>query len=343
LCPHSDGSSSSGCPKSCSKHAGEYVVEMKEFIEAYQTAKQQANEYACATQKSTCYYACQNGEYTYDSSNNYYNNYNNNNNGNNNNNNNNNYDACTYSCMSDAGMDYCAEGNDQQNNNNNNQMRDIGECRALDGGNGNNNNNNYYGGDTNYQTYYVGAYCTSSGVYVDTFTDSLCTKKAPSGTYETKTGGYSLPTYPLVTYDCISCKESNYNNNNNNNNQNNYYYDTVSDSCQQLYNQAGKCESNMKDSNMYYQDTSGCEMIHTTLSKLDKAFSSSMGRGPAASAVLAWLFAFAIVGMALYIYVLRRRLSRTGSGDASANLMGGAGDVTDQYAAQKVNNQGIWS
>jgi hypothetical protein len=47
--------------------------------------------------------------------------------------------------------------------------------------------------------YYVGAYCTSSGVYAATFTDSTCTKKAPSGTYEKYNYGYSLPTEPLVS------------------------------------------------------------------------------------------------------------------------------------------------
>lgn len=75
-------------------------------------------------------------------------------------------------------------------------MNELAECKALNENKNNNNNN----GESSV-TYYVGAYCTSKGVYAGVFTDSTCTKKAPSGTYELySNNGASLPTEALVSY-----------------------------------------------------------------------------------------------------------------------------------------------
>jgi hypothetical protein len=205
--------------------------------------------------------------------------------------------------MSDAGMDDC---NQDDNDDDGVDMNELAECRALgdDDNNNNNNNNNQnyeYGQASSYVQYYTGVQCTSSGVYAGTFTDSMCNKKAPNGTYESYTGGYSLPTEALVSYDCISCKESS--NQDGDNQYGNDYYDqdSVLDTCEELYEQAGKCESNVQDAT--YPDTSGCELIHTTLPKLDRAFASSIGSTPA-SVVLAWVFGLGCVGMGGYIYTL---------------------------------------
>jgi lipid-binding SYLF domain-containing protein len=74
-------------------------------------------------------------------------------------------------------------------------MNELAECKALNENKNNNNN-----GESSV-TYYVGAYCTSKGVYAGVFTDSACTKKAPSGTYELySNNGASLPTEALVSY-----------------------------------------------------------------------------------------------------------------------------------------------
>jgi hypothetical protein len=285
------------CPSdncgSCN-NAGEYVIEMRDFVEAYQNAKLEANEYNCEVQLETCEYNCENGYYAADENGNAYG-YANYGGGDDD------VDYCQYQCMSDASMEYC---NDQDNDDDGVDVNELAECRALgeDNNNNNNNNNNQnYGQATEYVQYYVGVECTSSGVFAGTFTDSMCSKKAPSGTYETYTGGYSLPTKALVSYDCISCKEASDQDNNNQYGNDYYDQDSVSDSCEELYQDAGKCESNVKDAT--YPDTSGCELIHTTLPKLDRAFSASMGSTPA-SVVLAWVFGLSCVGMAGYIYTL---------------------------------------
>jgi hypothetical protein len=295
------------------RNAGEYIVDMKEFIETYQEAQKEANEYVCENANYECETACENGYNYYNNNNNNANYYYNNNNGGGNNNNNNN---CVYYCLVDKKLDFCIEGDQggqgQQN------VNEMAECRPLneqEGGNNNNNNNknnNYY---NNYstQTYYVGAYCTSSGVYVGTFTDSTCTKHAPSGTYEKYMYGYSLPTTPLVSTGCLSCNGNNNNNNNggNNNNNNNYNNynggNSVSETCLKLYEGAAKCEKNVKG--VTYPDTSGCEMINTILPKISSAFKSATG-GPSVAKICAWTFGIGFVALAGYVVLLHRKVMR---------------------------------
>lgn len=158
---------------------------MREFVEAYQEAKQEENEAVCENAQYQCEYQCQNQ----------YNNGNNNNQNGNNNNNGDDDEYCQYQCLIDQGLGYCAQDEDQDGEIN---MNELAECRAMNEDD-NNNNNGYYNGNSNYQMYYVGAYCTSSGVYAGVFTDAACSKKAPSGTYEKYNYGYSLPTEPMVS------------------------------------------------------------------------------------------------------------------------------------------------
>jgi hypothetical protein len=262
------------CPSdSCGscRNAGEYVVDMNEFIESYQQAKQQENESACESAQETCEYNCQNGYYQYNGDDD---------------------EGCQYQCLSDEGMSYCSQDQDGDD------MEDIGECRAIneqDGGN--NNNNNQYSSD--YQIYYVGAYCTSKGVFAGTFTDSACTNKAPKGTYEKVNYGYSLPTEALVPSGCLSsCMTVNDDDNNGN---------AISEVCEDLYENAAKCERNVK--NISYQDNSGCELINDLLPKMNRAFRQVTG-GTAPSTVWAWIFGIACVCMGGYIFFLHKRVIR---------------------------------
>lgn len=159
-------------------NGGEYIIDMKDFVEAWQEAKETANAQTCATAEYNCEYKCQNGEFTYTV---------------NDDNVDNNQDYCVYQCLVSQKLGYCAQ-DDQQDNEVN--MNELAECRPLNNNNKNNNNN---GDDANYQIYYVGAYCSGNAVYAGVFTDSSCSKKAPSGTYEQySNNGVSLPTEALV-------------------------------------------------------------------------------------------------------------------------------------------------
>jgi len=309
------------CPNnSCNSchNGGEYIVEMREFVETYQDALKESREYECETAKESCEYNCQNGNYQnyngnananynnangdYNANGNYNANYNyNNGQNNNNNNNNNNEDYCLNNCLMEQGLDYCIEeeGQDQD------EIKEFAECRLLEVEGGNNNNNNYnynYNYNQNYQVYYTGAYCTSSGVYAGIFTDSTCTTHAPKGTYEKYNYGYSLPSQPLVSSTCMSCKANNNDNNGNNNDDNN---NGIAEVCEQLYEEALKCESNVKAT---YKDTSGCEMIHNILPQLNKAMKNI--RGPDISKTLAWVFGIGFFALAGYLFTLHQKAAQ---------------------------------
>lgn len=278
LCP------SDKCSSSCT-NGGEYIIDMKDFVEAWQEAKEAANEQTCATAEYNCELKCQNGEFAYTANDDNANNYQQN---------------CVYQCLVSQKLGFCAQDNQQQNEVN---MNELAECRPLNNKNNNNNNN----GDGDYQIYYVGAYCSGNGVYAGVFTDSSCSKKAPSGTYELySNNGVSLPTEPLVEKTCISCL---YNNNNNNNNNNGNY---VSQNCAKMYEQSTKCESKVTATS--YQDNSGCEMINDFVPKMSTALNGKSGN---AAKVFAWLFAITIVAMGFYIYRLHKMLIRPSTVDTS--------------------------
>jgi len=297
------------CPNnSCSscRNGGEYIVEMREFVETYQEALQESREYECEYAKESCEYSCENGGYNYQ---NYDNggNYNNNYNGNNNQNDD---EYCLNMCLQEKGLSYCMEdqGDEQMD------LNEFGECRAIEEGNENNNGNNYYSGSSNYQMYYTGAYCTSSGIYAGVFTDSTCTKHAPKGTYEKYNYGYSLPTEPLASSTCMSCKVQNYdndnngnnnNNNNGNNNNNNNNGDEIAEICAGLYEEAVKCERSVKAT---YKDESGCDMIHHVIPKLSKAMNNI--RTPSVAPFFAWVFGIGFFALAGYLFQLHKKTGK---------------------------------
>lgn len=298
------------CPNnSCGSchNGGEYIVEMREFVETYQEAIRESREYECEYSSQVCENNCENG-YNYQNydanAGNYNNNYNNGNNQNNNNNQNDD-EYCLNACLTEKGLDYCIEGDDQQEDR---DMNEFAECQPL-GEEGGQNNQNNYNYNSNYQQYYVGAYCTSSGVYAGVFTDSTCSKHAPKGTYETYNYGYSLPTEPLVSSTCMSCKANNYDNDgNNNNNGNNNNGNQISEVCESLYEEALKCETNVKGAT--YKDTTGCEMIHNVLPKLNKAMNNI--RSPNVATAFAWIFGIGFFGLAGYLYTLHQKAAKKG-------------------------------
>lgn len=291
------------CPNnncnSC-RNGGEYIVEMREFVETYQDALKESREYECEYASEVCENNCQNG-YNYQNydanGGNYNNNYQYNNGNNNQNNNANDDDYCLNSCLMDQGLDYCIEQEGQDDN----DLNEFAECQPLEREDGNNNQNYDYNSNSNYQQYYVGAYCTSSGVYAGVFTDSTCTKHAPKGTYEKYNYGYSLPTQPLVSSTCMSCAATNYDDDGNNNNNGG----GISEVCEQLYEEAVKCETRIKAD---YKDTSGCDMIHHIIPQLNKAMKNL--RSPPIATIAAWIFGIGFFALAGYLYTLHKKVGQ---------------------------------
>jgi len=250
LCP------SNSCSTSCTNGA-EYVIDMNDFVEAYIESKLTAQEYDCEKQRESCEYSCQNA---------------------------NDDQTCESNCYVNAGMDYCVEENNQNNNNNqgvNFQLEDAVECKRLDidkdalqyyfynnGGSNNNAYNNYNynrnGGGNGEMELFVGPYCSKNGksIHLGVFMDETCSFGAPSGIYEKLNYGQTLPysSENLIDSNCVSCKEpAEYDENNNGDQQD---ADEVTEVCERLYEESGKCETNL-GSVTAYPNTYACDFIKT--------------------------------------------------------------------------------
>jgi hypothetical protein len=266
LCP-----SSSGC--SYCRGGGEYVVELREFVESYTQAKQQMQEAQCQTVEQNCNCQYYNGD----------------------------DDTCMSQCYKDAGLSFCENNNNNNNQNNNNQfnVQEYMECREANFG-------NYY------NKFYIGPVCSSSGksIHLKLFTDASCTTLAPSGTYEKYNYNYALPysKSSIIDSGCISCKEVDNNNNNQqqNNNQNAYYYEQprVTEMCQQLYEGSAKCETNLKYKSSEYRDTGSCMYINKIIPSLEKVYRRSGGGGGGATflAVFFFMTTLGATGAAYYFH-----------------------------------------
>lgn len=201
----------------------------------------------------------------------------------------------------------------------------------LEGGNDNGGNNGNYNYNNNgdaanyYQQYFVGAYCSpkdGKSIHLGLFHDAGCSSRASNGAdiYAARNYGAELPFYSesMVKSECISCQQvdNDNNNNNNGNNNGNYNYETI-ELCEQSYEQAARCETNLSPNSQYfYPDTSGCTYINTILPRLESATTSvhkkissgSDGNGPART--FAVLFAISTIILGAYSFFLYRKIHR---------------------------------
>eukprot|EP00558_Chaetoceros_sp_UNC1202_P009209 CAMPEP_0197238790 /NCGR_PEP_ID=MMETSP1429-20130617/5300_1 /TAXON_ID=49237 /ORGANISM="Chaetoceros sp., Strain UNC1202" /LENGTH=387 /DNA_ID=CAMNT_0042698045 /DNA_START=116 /DNA_END=1279 /DNA_ORIENTATION=- len=260
----------------------EYVVEMRDFVEAYVEAKQDEEEAACQTVENNC-----NCNY-YDGDDN----------------------ACMAKCYADAGLTNCGENQYYNGNNNNNGNGDFDvaeymECRETEFG-------NYY------NQFYIGPVCSSNGgsIHLKLYSDAGCSVAAKSGSYEQYNYGKALPYSKesiVSTKHCFSCKEQddNDNNNNNNNNNNNQYYNyeapEATEFCQELYQESAKCEKNLKYKNSGYRITSSCHYINKVLPALQKVYKKN---GSGVAGVFAGLFFISTVGASAAAYYFYTKVER---------------------------------
>eukprot|EP00548_Thalassiothrix_antarctica_P004159 CAMPEP_0194146076 /NCGR_PEP_ID=MMETSP0152-20130528/19516_1 /TAXON_ID=1049557 /ORGANISM="Thalassiothrix antarctica, Strain L6-D1" /LENGTH=368 /DNA_ID=CAMNT_0038846493 /DNA_START=46 /DNA_END=1152 /DNA_ORIENTATION=+ len=165
LCP------SDKCGSIC--RGGEYVVEMREFVEAYMDSKLSAEEYACEQVKENC--SCDDDDQVNDD------------------------DVCLSQCYANAGLDGCEEDDNNGDDDWEFDVEEYLECEEI------------ADNDDDSNQVYVGAYCSSNGknIYLGTFTDRQCSEKASEGTYE-NLKGRALPyaSESLVGHDCISCEDT---------------------------------------------------------------------------------------------------------------------------------------
>ena len=163
--------------------------------------------------------------------------------------------------------------------------------------------------------FFVGPYCSANGkkILLGMFLDETCSFAAPDGAYEKFHYGKSLPysSKSIISNECISCaapEEDDGNNDNNNNGNYQYQEPELLEFCEQVYEPAGKCETNL---NVYgiYPNTLACQFIKGLNSWGKARITASLGEmkknvtsaGPAA---WAWFFAVttAIFGGVAFYY-----------------------------------------
>jgi hypothetical protein len=178
----------------------------------------------------------------------------------------------------------------------------------MDGGNNNNG-----------VAYYVGPYCSpkdGKSIHLGVFTDAYCNALGDASVFAT-INGFELPyaSTSLVNSECHSCLQANNNNNNNNGEE---QAAEATESCNDLYNNAARCEAKM---DITSKDESGCDFINTILPRLTAASNPSIksaksGKGATAFAVI---FGFTTCIFAAYAYFLYRKIKR-GSVDLSSQV-----------------------
>ena len=195
---------------------------------------------------------------------------------------------CEYNCFTNAGMYQCIDDDEDGFN-----AEDYMACAQLDGGND----------DAN--AYFVGPYCAEQGgaVFLGMFTDDSCTESAKV-TFKSVQGS-SLPyeNESIIGSDCMSCAEMADGNDDGNDE------DGVSEQCEAIYYDAGKCETSLPSGTVYEKNTNGCNYMEgiKIVRENGVIVRGSIKPSPAATAFIV-IFAMLFAAMAFYVWYLRMRL-----------------------------------
>lgn len=272
----------------CSSGYGDYVIDMNVFLEAYIDSVEQYNEARCDYLENTC--GCDDE-----------------------NNNGGNEDYCQYDCYVAHGMEeVCAEENPYNANNGQEEEQDefdlaeYAECAQAN-----------FGGrrrQLNQEVeYYVGPYCAEQGgaIYLGLFTDDTCTTFADEyGGQESyyKMAGKELPfgNSNVISMDCFSCLEPEVQYNYDGNDQEDD--DNVNEMCEQIYEQAGKCESEL---GQYGGNYNACSYIQgIQVIRKNGIIVSTGSKANKTASIFIGVFVVAFVLLSAYVYYLKTKLDR---------------------------------
>jgi len=156
------------------------------------------------------------------------------------------------------------------------KVDEYAECRQYEQENDDANNNE------NAYPYYIGPACTEDGtdVKLELFYDETCSSVPEEVTFEDISNGWTLPYGEggLVSTSCQSCMEYN----------DDGEYE-LKELCMNLYQDAGKCETNMESFHYYGKQEGSCEYIAELMPSIK-------GSGSAAKAFGWTVFILVVVG-----------------------------------------------
>lgn len=249
-CPQGD------CSSNC-KYGADYIVQLRDYVEAYTQAKQNLREYNCEMVQENC--ECDDDQVD--------------------------DEACASNCYAEAGLNYCEDEEEEFD------LGDYADCKELEM----ENNNGDRRLEDEENALYGGLYCGADGsaVYLGVFTDEQCSTHDNSNAYY-KATGQSLPysSKSIIGSGCVSCENPYYANGDDDNQEN-----QVNEMCMELYEQAGKCETNL---NIDYPDTDACTYINNVVPNLEKLYNGEKSSGGAATG-WAWFFGLSTLSLAGFI------------------------------------------
>jgi len=301
LCPTNKCSQRSR--SGCNKGYGDYIVDVYRYVSAYSQAQRRQDEYEC---ESYLYKYCD-CEDTDDKGEDF------------------DQDMCEYQCYNKARKNSCIENNPYYDDDG--QDQEYLDDRTLE---------KYFEGCTEFEPpeydddddrrrlegddneeeekYYIGLYCADQGgnIFLGMFTDSSCTnfadKNAGRTTYKGLTRGQSLPysDYSMVRSDCVSCEDQDYGEQNDDAAEDEV---RVSDACQEVYQSAGKCETQMEDSGSSSLNNNACYYMEgIKIMRRDGIIDTSFSRPNKVASFFIFLFAVSFVLLGAIIYYFRMKL-----------------------------------
>mmetsp|Transcript_40330 Transcript_40330/g.121507 ORF Transcript_40330/g.121507 Transcript_40330/m.121507 type:complete len:384 (-) Transcript_40330:147-1298(-) len=267
----------------CDSGYGDYIIDMNIFLESYIQNKMEQQEYQCEYAEAYTCAGCANAD---------------------------NADYCRYDCFSENGLDFCNE-DDNDDGQEQFELDRYMYCAEWDLPN---NGRKLEDGDGDVG-YFIGPYCSDQGgkIHLGVFTDEYCTNFAEdeeNGVSNTdfyyQYAGQALPysSESLIGMDCISCADNENGNNNNNGN--------VAEMCEEIYEQAGKCEENLSpNSYNFYANENACSYIEGI--KIVRSDGIVMQNGTTHSStatIVIGAFAGILLLLGAYVYYLKTKLDR---------------------------------
>lgn len=276
----------------CSSGYGEYVIDMSIFLESYIDSIEQYNEAKCEYLENISGCGNDDGD---------------------------NEEYCLYDYYQANGMeDICAENNPYNQNNGQEEGERFEIAEYVECGEVNFENENRRKLEEEEEVqYFLGPYCAEQGgaIYLGLFTDDTCSTFADEfGGKQSyyQLSGEELPfgSSNIVSMDCYKCQEPevqfNYNGNDNQDD------DNVSEFCEQVYEQAGKCESNIA----YGDNYNACTYIQgIQVIRKNGIIVSAGSKANKTASIFIGFFVVAFVLLSAFVYFLKTKLDR-----ASINL-----------------------
>lgn len=186
----------------------------------------------------------------------------------------------------------------------------MGECARFEIEN-DDDKNRRLGSDDGDDEYFIGPYCSDdgTGIFMTLFADEACSVQisGAASIYKTAAGvdmpyQYESGSSGLIEPGCVSCMEPKEQNDDDGEDE-----DQVIRMCEETYEEAAKCETNMLDMYYCYRDSSGCNFIDALKGGNGSTAYSSTWMGANSAAYFGVFVASIILAVGAATLLIRKR------------------------------------